>query len=277
MRVSRRQRRLLLALALAAVITIPVVAIASRGSGRYARTAPVGSAIQVAPSRGRIAPFRPNVAAGLDALARTLPLVRNPRLGHIDVDDVHGPLLEFDLAVPVLSGGRTAEALWQGEVFTGAAAAKLASGGTNLVEVKETLVTPDGTRRPIGGGLGHVVRNQLFASAPADITSRVAANAAGFGFHDTRTEVLHGLRDAIAMRARTDDVAKAATEIQSHPGLLTEIIGTSPTTFEGVFLEVDDTNGDPIYVRGIVGSNGSSMVWGRPGLDVSLPGASAAR
>jgi hypothetical protein len=276
MRLSRRQRRLLLAVALGAAITIPVVAIASRGPGRYTPAAPVGRPIQVAPARGRIAPFRPTVTAGLAALARTLPLVRNPRLGRIDVDDVHGPLLEFDLTVPVLIGGRTAEALWQGEIFTGAAAARLAAAGTKLVEVQETLVTPDGTRQPIGGGLGHVVRNQVFASAPADIVSTVAANVARFGLSDARTDVLHGLQDAIAVHARTEDVAKAATEIASHPGLLAEIVGTRPTNFEGVFLEIDDAGGDPIYAKGIAGGNGSAMVWARPGLDVSLPGAAAA-
>src|SRR5437588_6686586 len=277
MRISRTQRRLLLAGALVAAITIPVVAIASRGPGHYRRAAPVGSRIQVSPSRGRIAPFRPNVDAGLVALAHTLPLVRNPRLGRIDVDDVHGPLLEFDLAVPALSGGRTAEALWQGEVFTGAAAARLASGGANLVEVQETFVTPDGTRQPIGGGLGHVVRDQVFAKASADIASNVAANAARFGLHDARTEVLHGLQDAIEVHARADDVAKAAAEIRNSPGPLTELLGSRPTNFEGVFLEIADADGNPVYVRAVAGSNGSSMVWGRPGLDVSLPGASAAR
>jgi hypothetical protein len=267
-----------MALALAAGITIPVVAIASRGPGHYKRTAPVGSRIQVAPSRGRIAPFRPNVDAGLAGLARTLPLVRNPRLGRIDVDDVHGPLLEFDLAVPAVDGGRAAEALWQGEVFTGAAAAKLAAGGTKLVEVHETLVTPDGSRQPIGGGLGHVVRDQLFAKAPANIVAAVAANAARDGLRDVRTEVLHGLQDAIDIHVRTDDVSKTASTLRENPGILAAILGSAPTEYEGVFFEIDDAKGDPVYVRGINGSNGSSMIWGRPGFDVSsFPGAEPAR
>lgn len=276
MRNSQTQRRLLVGVVLAAAITVPVVAIASRGPGHYTRTEPIGARIQVAPARGQIAPFRSSVRAGLAELSRTLPLVRNPRVGRIDVDDVQGPLLEFDLVVPALSGGQTAEALWQGEVFTGAAVAKLAAGGTNLVEVQETFVAPDGSRRPIGGGLGHVVRDQVFGKAPADIAARVSANAAPFGLRDVRTEVLHGLQDAVAVHATTDDVAKAAAEIRDTPGLLADILGTRPTALEGAFLEIDDVDGKPVYVRGVAGSNGSAMVWARPGLDVSLPGASAA-
>jgi hypothetical protein len=228
-----------------------VVAIASCGSGHH-RASPT--------------------AARLATLARSLPLVRDPRLGRIDVDGVRGPLLEFDLAVPAFGKGRAAEALWQGEVFTGAARVRLAARGTKLVEVHETLVAPDRSRRPIGGGLGHVVGERVFARAPAGIASTVAANAARAGLRDARTEVLHGLRDAIAIHARTDDVARTAAGIRANSGILAALLGSAPTRYEGAFLEIDDADGDPVYVQGVAVGNGSSMMWARPGLNlVSLP------
>jgi hypothetical protein len=228
-----------------------VVAIASCGSGHH----------RASPADARLA-----------TLARSLPLVRDPRLGRIDVDDVHGPLLEFDLAVPAFGGGRASEALWQGEVFTGAAAIRLAAGGTKLVEVQETLVAPDGSRRPVGGGLGRVVRGRLFAKAPPDLALAVAANAAHAGLRDARTEVLHGLGDALDIHARTEDVAQTAAALRRNSGILAAILGSAPTRYEGVFLEIDDLEGDPVYVQGVAVGNGSSMMWTRPGLDVpTLP------
>ncbi len=208
----------------------------------------------------------------LATLARSLPLVKAPRLRRIEVDGVHGPLLEFDLAVSAFDGGEAAEALWQGEVFSGAAAARLASRGTKLVEVQETLVAPDGTRRRIGGGIGHVVGPRAFARAPADIGSRVAVNAARAGLRSAGTEVLHGLRDAIAIHVRTDDVARTTAGIRTNPGILAALLGTAPTRYEAAFLEIDDAFGDPVYVQAVAAGNGSSMTWARPGQDlVSSP------
>jgi hypothetical protein len=97
--------------------------------------------------------------------------------------------------------------------------------------------------------------------APADIALKVARGAARLGLRDTRTEVLHGLQDAIVVHARTTDIRQTAEVLSSEPQVLEQILGSSPTDYEGVFVEIDDADGNPVYANGLTGSNGSSMVW----------------
>jgi hypothetical protein len=237
-----------------------------------------GRPMRFAPAVGNIPIISGPAAAVVRRLAAKLPLIANARVvtETIPVSDEGAtaalPVLEDDLHVATFYGSDIAEALWQANLLSGAVVDEFrARGFAGIAEAHGTLVTPDGQQQPIGGGFGHVEANQVFDDVPGSIATTIANAAWRFGLRSTRVSTVRALQPAVVIHTTTD-TPTASVNALIHSGGLSSILGGSPTRFEGVYLEIRDTSGAPIYISATAARAGSATFWADPSLGLQMRG-----
>src|SRR5213592_2372697 len=102
-----------------------------------------------------------------------------------------------------------------------------------------TLVAPDGSRKPIGGGLGKVARDQVFDNvSTAAVRTNAVRVAPGLGLRDLRISVTTVLQDVITIdaTAAASSIAELSTQLP-----LNRLLDGPPTRYEGVYLRLTRT------------------------------------
>jgi hypothetical protein len=261
------------------VVAALIVTLTSAGAAPGSATPGDGAPVQFAPQRGQI-PFLAGSASDvLKVIASRLPLVANARLVTEAIpgeegSSTTGNVLEYDLLVPGFNGAAIAKASWEGDLLTGALIDEYAARGLgSIVETNATLVDPSGARQPIGGGFGNVVSDQIFASVPNSLADQVAAGAAQFGLHSVSLSRVQGLQEAPVIVATTDQPRETASALE-QPSALASLLGGPPSMYEGLYIEVRDTSGAPVYIAATASRAGASTVWIAPSLGVVGDGAS---
>jgi hypothetical protein len=247
------------------------VAVAARSGG----SPPDGSPMQLAPSTGQVPVVSGTPSAVVTALAAHLPLVSNAAVvsttipGEGNNPGTQGLEVTYDLHVKSTQGPDIAQALWEGDLLVGAIADEYAARGFGqIVAAAATLVTPDGARDPIGGGVGEVVRNQVFNAVPSDIGTTISSAARGVGLHSVSVATIRGLQDAVVIHAVSNNPASDVAVLQKQGGL-DALLQQSPANFEGAYLEIDNTAGSPVYIVATAPRDGSGTSWSDPSLGLS--------
>jgi hypothetical protein len=213
-----------------------------------------------------------NVSADLATLAEGVPTVSNAQIGQTTANGPLASTLNFDVSVPDASQAASARATWQAAIFIGAVASRVAAtpGMPRLSEIGVTLVAPDGTRTPIGGGIGNVVPNQQFNDVTSATTSDILARARTLGFSDTKIETIRGIQPALMITTTAADPAAAVAKLRQRGSALTNFLGEAPSNYEGVYLEIRDTAGSPVYSEGVAPRDGAGMAWTRQGSGIQV-------
>jgi len=127
-------------------------------------------------------------------------------------------------------------------------------------------------------GVGAVRLGQVFGS-PSDsaLIAYVADVAERHGLTIADLQILHPLESALSVKFVVPD---GATIDWTIDGLRTELVGESPDV-EGVFIELDDSHGQPLLQSGVAYRTGEGGLWFAPGQDARFgavhggtPGAS---
>jgi hypothetical protein len=192
-----------------------------------------------------------------------------PGIANVAVGDTteNGPLqtaLTFDIGVPGTGGADQAEATWKAAIFTGAAADRYVASGLPPVSVINFNLVTASDVTPIGGGIGKVVPGQEFADVTPAVTSAVLARATELGFGNPTVTTIQGIQEAMIIKVRSDDPTAAVAELRSEGDPLTAFLGESPSTYEGVYLEIGNAEGVAQFAAGAAARNGSGLAWANP-------------
>jgi hypothetical protein len=274
-----RRVALVVGITVLAIATLgTAIAVAMRGTHQRSAGPPDGQPIQVAPARGAIPSFKGSPAAGISKLAEGLPLISNPHVvvGTIPAESggpgTTGFILEFDLAVPAFGGSAITKALWEGQLFAGAVADEYAASGLQpIAEVHPTLVTPDGSRQPAGGGVAGQIHDQIFDHVPSNVGATVAAAAPRFGLRQVKVSTVTAIQNAVVIDA-VSDTPKAAVQAlgKSEQGILGALLGVRPGSYEGVFVEIRDSQGRPMLIDASAPRSGAGIAWADPSSGISV-------
>jgi hypothetical protein len=180
---------------------------------------------------------------------------------------VSGLGVTCDLAVDSIRDSGITKALWERDLFMGAVRDEFAAQGFgNVIDGRSTLVTPDGSRYPDGGGVSiGVPTNQVFDAAPTSAT--VASATSALGFRSAQTSTMRVLQDAVVITAVSDSPA-ADISAYLQKGGLQGLLGQSPMNFEGVYFEVDNTAGNPVYIADTAPRDGGGGWWADPSIGI---------
>lgn len=235
---------------------------------------------QLSPNVGSVPVIQGTASDVLTTIAGRLPLVSNPKTVSETVpaapdpsssgSAVTGLKVVCDLAVDSIGGSALTKALWERDLFMGAVRDEFAARGLgNVIDGDATFVTPDGTRVDAGGGVSNgVVTNQLFDAIPADVASGVDTRAASIGLKSVKTDTMQVLQGALVIHAESDS---PATDVGAflQKGGLEYLLGESATDFEGVYLEVDNSAGNPVYITDTASRDGGGGWWADPSLGIN--------
>jgi hypothetical protein len=277
----RGARRVALVVGIAMLVMATLgTAIAVAVQNTHKRSAGVrdGQPIQVAPPQGTLPPFNGSPAAGIAKLADGLPLVSSPRVvvGTIPAESggpgTTGNILEYDLAVSAFGGSAITKALWEGQLFAGAVADEYAASGLQpILEVHPYLVTPDGSRQLAGGGVASQIHDQIFDHVPSNVGTTVAAAARGFGLRAVKVSTLTAIQNAVAIDAVSDAPKDSVDALEkSNHGVLGALLGARPGNYEGIFLEIRDSQGRPMYIDASAPRSGAGIAWADPSSGISV-------
>jgi hypothetical protein len=275
MRILQSSRRWTVA-AVAVVLLVAAAGTAfALGVGRQDSQPPDGSPAQFSPHRGDVPVLGSTPEAALHALAARFPDVASVSVSTDQFPSEDGtstiPLRRAHILVdvPSMSVPSIAQALWESGLLAGAIASEYAQlGAESLGGAETTIVTPDGMRRVIGGGLGKAVPDQVFDSVPSGIASRVASAAASRGISNVHVTKRRVLQDALVIHASSAAPAQAAKGLQQDG--LQALLGESPSDFEGVYLELDDSAGHPMYISATAPRAAASFAWADPSLGLDI-------
>lgn len=254
------------------------IAVAVRSTHKHSVGLRDGQPIQVAPARGTIPAFKGSPAGGISKLAEGLPLVSNPRVvvGTIPAESggpgETGNILEYDLAVSAFGGSAITKALWEGQLFAGAVTDEYAASGLQpILEVHPYLVTPDGARQLAGGGVANQIHNQVFDHVPSNVATTVAAAAEGFGLRQVKVSTLTAIQDAVAIDAVSDAPKDAVDALEkSNHGVLGALLGVRPANYEGIFVEIRDSQGRAMFIDASAPRSGAGIAWADPSSGISV-------
>jgi hypothetical protein len=236
--------------------------------------------IQVSPRRGPVPIIPGTPDEVVTTIAAGLPLIANARLepvsGQFD-DPPHPPrsgvYVYFDLKVEATEGGWFGRAVWEGHLLSSAVADEFAARGfPEVIGAMGTLVTPDGARQRIGGGVARFgYRDQLFDELPANLAETVPVRAVALGLRDVHVSTVRGLQEAVVIRATTDTPGETVRKL-AETGVLEILLDGRVGRFEGAFFDLVDASGEPVVEQGTAARGLTGVFWVRPGLGVGLRG-----
>lgn len=285
-RVSTSPRRMrLLAAVIAAVVALAAVPLASWAAGLYSASSPapvrtnqpVAYAPIGAPMSGELSGIAP-----ADALARVVARMDSNMFATVSIgkpptaDDWQGNWLYATINVDSLTNAAYLPELWEADLLQGALAESMNAGQRDLANVVVgstfTARLPDGSEATLGGGAGDVAAYQEFA-APTDDNAVAQAQTvlSKFGLATIDVRVLHPLDSALYVVAQVKDVNTLANQLNV---LQNDLLG-SPLEFEGLYLEIRDSSGQPIVRSASAFRSGAGHIWAKPDLGVDLGVSSA--
>jgi hypothetical protein len=188
-----------------------------------------------------------------------------------NADQPSGSWLNFVARAP--AGYGTTASGWQAESIRSAWETDLVAGAIgdaaserNLGHVAGSTISgvqPDGTTvTDLGGGIGAVPAGQAFSGDSATaVTTNVKSALTASGLDLVSADVLHADQPAPAVVAQTTDPAKAAANAQAT---VNSLFGGHPPTYEGYYLEVRDSTGNPVYVVSFAYRAASGRQWVDP-------------
>ena len=254
---------------------VGLAGIAVAGGGRAASEQPVSQDAPTAGSPGLYAKSAEESGPGLsteDAVANVLTgmdgtAVQSARL--IDAPKSATKRLPWvSVTVDSDQGGDDVHAVWLAQLVQGAVAdqARTAEGATADVVGGGQLVDMDkaGDRVVVDLGTGSVAGGQKFGSPNDSVfTERAQTVANKFGLEVKDVQVLHPLESALSVTFTLpgDDVLTWNID-----DLRTALAG-NPTEAEGVFIEIDSPDGDPLLRNGAAYRTGGGGLWFAPGQD----------
>jgi hypothetical protein len=221
-------------------------------------------------------------AAAASALARRYESVVGVRLqpphpttedapGGLSPEAQDGPMLSIDVAVPGSGPAAFARPVWEAYVFAGALNDRLAaSGEPRLGGIDITLIRPDGTAEPIGGGLGLVVPGQRFGEISPAVTEEIGKRADAQGLESIHLETLAGIDQALVLEAVAPSV-NVVQKLSSRPGgTFRALLGAPPGSYEGVYVAIRDRTGKALYIQGAASRIGWAFAWADPSSGISV-------
>ena len=178
-----------------------------------------------------------------------------------------GRALQVDLSASTWSGSTgPIRAFWEGSLVQGAVAEQLAVGedtSTGLTGGAFVAHLPDGTVHAMEAGAGQVRKGQVFSHLDA-----AGQKTAIAGMQKTLNSF--GL-DAVSISFYTyrDDAVEIICEVPAGGELtdfeqLRQALTGDPATYEGVYLEVRDSDGSPIIASATAFRTGAGSLWVDP-------------
>lgn len=158
--------------------------------------------------------------------------------------------------------------VWLADLAVGAVAERSHSGQAmaNDLVSSATAVGPGkgGDTVTTDLGVGAVRLGQVFGS-PSDsaLVAHVAEVAERHGLTVADLQILHPLESALSVKFVVPDGATIDWTIDE---LRTDLVGESPDV-EGVFIELDDSHGQPLLQSGVAYRTGEGGLWFAPGQD----------
>jgi len=158
---------------------------------------------------------------------------------------------------------------WYGALIEGAVSDEMRTDQVSTNQViggdDVTVVGLDGSSVDLGGGNGDVVSEQSFAddgmtvgsSAQADSAKDIEATISGLGLTPVSVDFVHVHGTAVRVVAT---YAGSTPVTWTSNQVLDELAGT-PTRYEGIYFEVDDSNGSPMFISSVSYRTGISSVW----------------
>jgi hypothetical protein len=173
-----------------------------------------GIPVQYAPRSGELPTLASTPDGVVAVIGSGLPLVLDARVETQMVQLYESALskppepalvLEYDLSVVSFEPGARPQVLWQGHLFAGAVADVYEVRGFGTIHgTYATLVTPEGNREYVGGGLGNTMPNQLFDDPPAWLGENAAKAGAEFGLQDVQVSTVRAIQPSVVLIATTD-------------------------------------------------------------------------
>ena len=230
-----------------------------------------GAPVQFAPTTGTTPSLGRDADSIIAAVKARVPNVLSLQITSDPISNGSGNgtknywIAHIDIAAPADHGPDVARAMWEsnlvgGALLTGFTQARLAPP----FGVDMTVVTPDGARDHVGGGLGKVVPDQVFDAVTPELQTRVARNAASQGLTNVRVSTFQVVNDVIEIQATTTAPPAAAASAFYKARGLNGLLGESENNFEGVYFQLDDANGHPILIESTAPRAGGGGYWAAP-------------
>jgi hypothetical protein len=178
----------------------------------------------------------------------------------------HGTELVFRVAIKgaTPAGGDIASAMWKAGLVAAAANSEYATSGLSPVtEVNVSLVAPNGAETKLGGGLGKPPANTAFDPVTPDLLLAISNRCGSLGLTNISVTSVLG---AIVIVASSSDPTSTMQSLSSAGDVLTDLVGQDPSSFEGVYFELDDSSGAALYVNGLATLAGAHMGYTSPSL-----------
>lgn len=230
-----------------------------------------GSPVQFAPTTGSTPSFGSDPASIIATLKARVPDVLSIRITKEAISKQSGKgtsdyrVAHVDIAAPADRGPEIARASWESDLIGGALLTAFTQAhlpppfGVDL-----TLVLPNGKRDRVGGGLGKVVPNQVFAPVTPEIQTRIRHNAIAEGMTNVRVSTFKVVDDVIEIRATTMAAPAAAASSFYNAQGLDGLLGQSENNFEGIYFQLDDAQRNPILIQTTAPRAGAGGYWAAP-------------
>lgn len=232
-----------------------------------------GQPIRYGVGVGAVPPFAGSPSAGVAEFVRRFPTVENVTVRRSETaSEAGGHVASVRLAVRSFASQDVIRAWWEAHVLVGALAdTYVASGLPRLTELDATLVRPDGANERLGGGLGNVAPSQRFETIGRQLRDAVQANARGAGITGVRLTTVRGIDEALVIAGTVADPGRDVARLrEAGSSALTRLLDRPPGRLEGVYLEVQDRNGRPVYVEATASRAGAAIAWGDRSLGIRV-------
>ncbi len=209
--------------------------------------------------------------------------IAGPPTGYIPTEDPSSPpppafatgkWAYFTVTTPDDAQG-SIRPVWEAQLVAGALRDEMhAHGLVSLYSDQVDVKLPDGSVvTGEHGGLGNTVFGQVFSTTtPASIAADIAQRVANAGLTLVSVRVLTPEQSAPMVVVRSNDPAGF---VKNEYTMLRQIFG-NPTTYEGIYLEAQDSAGSPFFIVASSFRTATGQTWYRPDLDPqrlgSLPG-----
>ncbi|MFN8186163.1 MAG: hypothetical protein U0R69_03695 [Gaiellales bacterium] len=145
-----------------------------------------------------------------------------------------------------------------------------AAAGTDPPVVDLLLEDPTGESFDWGSGAGNVVPGQRFAKFAETDREALIEHLGNLGFQEVSVSVLHPKDDALEISVQSDEAAEWISSF-AEPDTWTTVLDGDIHGYEGVFFELRDETGAPVYISVSALRAGVGGVWASPKFADLLP------
>ncbi|HEV7564532.1 MAG TPA: hypothetical protein VGO31_01070 [Microbacteriaceae bacterium] len=175
--------------------------------------------------------------------------------------------LRVEVNTPSLATPYWIQSDWEATLFEGAIADQFAANGDSQPTSMDVVARdPNGQLKDLGGGLGNVVRGQIFGDVnEASFSIGVTSGAASLGLKNVSVSFIRGLTSSIPVVTAVSPDPASFLKALVRPEAWTQLLGSNPKALEGYFIEVTDSvSGDIVFVSGNSSRVGAGEGWSRP-------------